>query len=554
MKKQQNIWINSSICCIFLLIPFIFSGLRADPQSILRNTLIVYGFITVIGIAFSLFLSRYLYHKVGVEIKMRLVALAVTLIIAYGLFIFILTMSNYNRMVSQAIDVDYFHQVVWQFAEFKIPYLYQFDQPLFAAWSQHFSPILMFIAPIYWFLPNATVLMVLQALVFLSGILPLYLIARRYLYSRFIGLSLSFAYIAFGGMQFGIAYGFHEIMFLPTIFFWMYYFYLGKKVKSYLLFVMLSLFVKEEVSFIMTFWGLYLLLFRKDKFLGVITTVLGIVWYFVCFNIVFPAFNPHSGGFGYWGQYSQSNGSGILGIIFFVFSHPSDFLKTLVTPGYKIDTIFQSFGSFGFLLFLFPPSILIVLPSLMEKLLSSNIAGMIGTHYSSALTGVTVVATIEALLVLVKKKYFIKFTTNASVFIAAALFYFALFFNVLYGYYMFSLTPNTYRTGYPEGTVMVDPSDNTLFVLSQVIDAISKNATVTAQYQIVPHLNHYYKLENEGPHDKETADYVLFDTQLPPPVLTDTQKLNNYLAELLQNKHYKLIVNNTGVILFKRIN
>lgn len=88
---------------------------------------------------------------------------------------------------------------------------------------------------------------------------------------------------------------------------------------------------------------------------------------------------------------------------------------------------------------------------------------MNGTHYSAALTGVTLVATIEAIYNIGRKKYLTKFVSNIHLFTGVFIFYLALFFNMLYGYYAFSLIPNTHRTGYPVGNVSVEPSDENLY-------------------------------------------------------------------------------------------
>ena len=52
--------------------------------------------------------------------------------------------------------------------------------------------------------------------------------------------------------------------------------------------------------------------------------------------------------------------TGILGLLLFVVREPLEFLKTLITPSYKIDTFIQSFGSFGFLLFCTPQHFLLL--------------------------------------------------------------------------------------------------------------------------------------------------------------------------------------------------
>ena len=90
-------------------------------------------------------------------------------------------------------------------------------------------------------------------------------------------------------------------------------------------------------------------------------------------------------------------------------------------------------------------------------------------------------------------------------------------------------------------------------LLSQVINSIPKEASISAQYQIVSHIHKNYKLLKDIPNARESADFVLVDTQLPPPVLINTKILNNYLDGLDKNSQYKLIVNQGGIVLFKKI-
>lgn len=548
--KNKGIWLIGFLSIAFLTIPFLFAYLLVLGKISVSQNLFLYLIIFVVSLLFALSFTKLLVKKVDEGTKNLLLLFFGACIVTYAVIILLITYSNYSRMVSQSIDVFYYHQVVWQLSEFKIPYLYKFNTPLFAAWSQHFEPILYLIAPVYWFIKSTTVLMILQAIIFLSGGVPIYLTVKKILGSRFIGMSLVFSYLAFEGTQFGIAYGFHPIMLFPAIFFWMYYFYTQKRIKLYFLFVILSLFVKEEVAFIMIFWGIYVFLFKKDRRIGLSTLTLGLLWYLLCFLIIFPKFNP--GGFGYWGQYSQQGSTGVLGIVQFGASHPLDFLKTLISPSYKIDTIFQSLGSFGYLPLLFPPSLIILFPSLMEKLLSSGIAAINGTHYSAALTGATVVSVIESIHFFLKRKFLSRFSREVYLFLGLFIFYIALFFNLLYGYYAFSLFPTAIRTAFILNGTVVDPSDQNLIMLDQAMNAIPKEASISAQYQIVPHMKRDFKLLNDIPNENENADYVLVDVSLPPPILTKAEVLNKYLEDLTKNKKYKILGSRDGIVLYKR--
>ncbi|MBI2613810.1 MAG: DUF2079 domain-containing protein [Candidatus Levybacteria bacterium] len=407
-------------------------------------------------------------------------------------------------------------------------------------WGDHFEPIILFIAPIYWFIKSAGLLMIIQAGIVISGIIPLYLIVNDRLKSRLIGLAIAFSYIAFGGLQYGTEYGFHPIMFLPTLLFWMYYFYTKKKIKLYFLFVLLCLFVKEEVAFILLFWSFYLVLFKKEKAIGIGTFLASLLWYFLCFQLIFPRFSD--GGFGHWGQYGSAEGTGLMGIIKLLVFQPYIFFNTLVNPSYKVDTIFLSFGSFSFLSFLYPPALIIVIPSLLIKLLSSNLAGISGTHYSAALTGVIVVATIESLMSISKKNYVQRIIPHWNIFFGILIFYVAFAANTINGYHAYSI--------YDIGRQKTLPDEN-LLVLNDVINQIPKDASVSTQYQIVPHIYRSFGKVKSIPVENETSDYVVVNL-LMPPVLTNVKAIDENLESLSNNKKYELITNNSRVVVFKR--
>jgi uncharacterized membrane protein len=218
--------------------------------------------------------------------------------------------------------------------------------------------------------------MALQVLIVLSGAIPLYLASKKILRSKFLSLGLIIAYMTFGGLQMGYAYGFHEIIVFPTFFFWTYYFYISKKMWWYIAFIILTLCIKEETAFIILILGLYLFISKQNKLYAFITTTLGFLWYLLVFNVFIPFFN-HGNAYAHWGQY-QSGESGLFSIVKRIVMDPIAFLQLLINPPYKIETIFHTFAPFAFLPLLYPPSIIIVLPSLLEKLMTGDLASYSG--------------------------------------------------------------------------------------------------------------------------------------------------------------------------------
>jgi len=536
----------SVVFFLFLVFPFYyFFLLSTNHLPFLSTTEMIYLAIILISLCFAFCVENFFKNKLSQEMKNLSFILFATGIWFYGAFLLLMTWSRYQGFISESIDVVYFHQVIWQLSEFKIPYLWNLNQQLYPTWSQHFSPILIFIAPFFWISHSGGLMMILQAAAAISGAVPIYLISKHFLKTKSIGLAIAFAYLSFGGLQYGFGYGFHEILFFPLLFLWAYYFYLRKQTKRYFLFIILSLFCKEEVAFIVLFWGIYLFFFKRDQLFGTITAALGILWYIICFDIVFPMFNK--GGFGYWGQYATDGGSGMWGIIKNTLFKPFSFLQTLVTPGIKIDMMFQTFGQFAFLFFLFPPALLIIFPSLMEKLLSSNIAMANGAHYSAAIAALTVVATFEALPRIYQYKLITKHINNKNVFFTSLIFYCALGSTVFYGYNGYSLIPAVHETIYERGL-----SDANYQTLIQVINALPQDATVSAQYQIAPHLNKYYKNLTIWPSMTGTEDFVIVDTELLPVLGMTAQEYTTDLEKLNKNKEYQMVIANSGVYVFKR--
>jgi uncharacterized membrane protein len=431
--------------------------------------------------------------------------------ILYALFLVLISVSRFISFRSEAIDVNFFKTELWQLSTFSMPEF---------AWSQHFSPILIFLVPLFWLSKSGAWLMLIQSTAVVSGALPLYLAAKTKLKSSFLGLALTIAYLTFGGLQFGYAYGWHEILFLPPLLFWMYYFWISGKRKRYWLFLVLALMVKEEVSFIIVFWGLYLLYLKHFRLAGA-TILVGSLWYLLCFQVVFPHFNPGAG-FGYWDQYPTAA----------ILKQPEEILKRLVTPKYKVNTILHSFGQFSFLSLLSPATLIMVIPALLEKLLSDNIAAYNGFHYSAAIAAVVLLSVIEALT---------KFAKN-RVFFGTLIIYMAVLANILYGYHPLSPLLINKESGL---------RGRQLKVLNRAIDSIPLTASVSAQYYIRSHLNQPYWQTSDGPGADETADYVIVNSYLPL-VMAENDYLQPNLIKLIDENRYQLLINDSGTMLFKR--
>jgi uncharacterized membrane protein len=493
-----------------------------------------YIFFLLSGIVLAFLVTKFILDKNIVSENSKYISLVILklAIATYAVFLTLMSVSRFMNYRSEAIDVMFFKAELWQLSQFQIPSF---------AWSQHFSPILVFLVPFFWITKSGTFLIFIQSAFVVSAAIPIYLSAKKKLKSEFIGLSISLAFLTFGGLQVGFAYGFHEIMFLPTLFLWMYYFYISKRLTLYIIFAFLCLTVKEEVSFMLIFWGLYLL-FKRDYKYALSTMFLGFIWYLLTFQYIFPHFNK-GGGYGYWGQFPTSKYNGLLGIIIFGLQNPVEFTKNILTPNYKLATIFHSYGNFSFLSFLYPPSLIITIPSIAQKLLSSDIAAKNGFHYSSAITAVVIISIIEAIKFIKDKKNILKPFKNKHAFLGILIIFTAVCANILYGYH--PLSP--LLLGKENGL-----SDYQVNELNEAINSIPPQNTVAAQYYIRSRINKPYWMTSDGPLENETADYVIIHLDLPM-VMAEKQILEKNVGILSKNKNYEIVVNSSyGTILFRK--
>ena len=134
----------------------------------------------------------------------------------------------------------------------------------------HFSPIYYVLAPVYFLFPSPETLLASQAVLAVSGFIPLYLITRRYGFSNVLSFLFTLVYIFSVSVISPCYYEFHENAFLPPLLMW--FFYAIEKENKILMYVfmVLVLMVKEDAALYVMCIGLYLLFSGKNRKHGAI--------------------------------------------------------------------------------------------------------------------------------------------------------------------------------------------------------------------------------------------------------------------------------------------
>jgi uncharacterized membrane protein len=293
--------------------------------------------------------------------------------------------------VQSGFDLALADQTVWHYSRFEAPFSSILQKNIL---GDHFSPLVASLSPLYWLWSDPRMLLIAQALLISTSIIPVYLFAERRL-GRVPALLLSAAYAVFWGVQVGALYDFHELAFAPLLvatailladraletgsarhwsFFWMT--------------ILLLLLVKEDLAILVSFFGLYLLS-RRELRHGIALVLVGIAWYEISTRVLIPHF---ASGMQYSHWTYQELGSDLPSAMWALIKEPWRVLTIGLGTGQRVQTILGLFAPFLFLSFGTRLFILAV-PLLAERFLSTNTNFWVAHfHYSLTISPVLAMA------------------------------------------------------------------------------------------------------------------------------------------------------------------
>ncbi len=223
----------------------------------------------------------------------------VILAILIGFFVIYfsyLSILRYRTLNSHYYDLGIMNQVVYNTAKGRI--LEMTNQDLkknINRLAVHFDPILIVFAPFYWFFPYPDVLLVAQAAILGLGAWVIYLIAKKKLKNQLISFLFAVVYLSYFPIQRVLLFDFHAVVFATTFFLFALYFQEEKNWFWYFVFVFLSLFTKEHVGLTVFLLGFYLYFIKREKIIGLVTSIVGILFFITTVYVIIPYFRgePH---------------------------------------------------------------------------------------------------------------------------------------------------------------------------------------------------------------------------------------------------------------------
>ena len=449
-----------------------------------------------------------------------------------------LQLSIYYTLGSPMRDISIFDQAIWHLSRFEWPA--STIREMSNLWGDHFHPILALIAPFYWLKSDVRWLFLVQAAVVSAGVFPIFGIARDKLKSNFAGLCFAFSWVFFIGIQHAIRFGFYPETLAITFLAFALFFLFKKKIIWYFVFVVLALACKENISLYIAFLGIWILIFTKQRWAGLITIILGLAW----FKLIISFLMPYFAGFPYYYFRYDQFGNNWVEVIKTIIRHPKYTLRIAFSPEAKMTSWLYYFTPFVYLS-IFSSFAIVLIPVMAEKFLSTDPQfWTFGYHYGAsastflAVSAILVVSNILNLKIIKK----IKLSDNLK----AA--YIGLILVVLTIIFSFRNPTDPFYRFFDRNLMQFHFPAN----YQKAIKLIPADKSLTAQITLGTTLAHRKEIYwwSDYPNQKK-GDYILLSCDYATFPYSEEQHLNK-IRELLLDQSYGIRYSEGDIILLEK--
>ena len=186
---------------------------------------------------------------------------------------------RYRTFHAANYDLGIFAQMYSYMAKTGLPLTTTERGYLLSHFCVHLSPVLYLFLPIYMIFRSVESLLVMQAVIVFAGVIPLFMICRHYRLRPVVTFLVSCIYLVLPAIGQPLFFDFHENKFIPFFVLWFIYFYLEKKKLPALLFLLLSLMIKEDTSIFLMVFALYRIIGKKDYRRGGLLLMISAAWF-----------------------------------------------------------------------------------------------------------------------------------------------------------------------------------------------------------------------------------------------------------------------------------
>jgi uncharacterized membrane protein len=435
-------------------------------------------------------------------------ALALTCLIALYVVVFgTLTWMQQSNFGTFGFDMGIYDQGIWLLSRFKAPFDTVRGLNYFA---HHVNVITLAFVPFYWLGAGPHFLYLIETIWMALGALPVWLLARDRLGSRWLPLGLAASYLLYPSLEWINWWHFHPdaLIITPLLFAW----WLANRARWgwFSVAVAVALLCKEDAALAVAVLGLVLAL-RGHRRAGALTCVAGVGWFLLATKVIIPIANGGSSPF-YVKELFPGFGDSLSAIAVNLITHPARFFSLVSQPD-RLTYYRELLVPVAFMPLAAIEVLLIGVPQAAVNSISGHaLTHDIRYHYSSIVIAAVFLATVESCARLGGRVAVRRLLVGLIVVTSLAA-------NVAW-------SPSPIGTHYRTGIwALAQPRHE---VVRDALELVPGGVGVSATYYLVPHLTHrvhIYEFPNpwvptnwgangENPPDPGTADYLVLDTNL----------------------------------------
>jgi uncharacterized membrane protein len=224
------------------------------------------------------------------------------MILLYVLFFGWLSILRHETFQSNAMDLGYTDQVVWntlhgRFMRFSTYQDALIDLPLDqfrrtdTLLAYHVELLLVPISLLYLIYDSPVTLLLLQTVVIGLGALPTFWLARERLGSGFAGLAFAAAYLLAPAVEGATLSDFHAVSLTTSFLLFAFYTLQARRFRFFFALSTLIMLAKEDVPLLIVMIGLYAFFFLRERKVGAIAVLMGLSWFWICTQVILPYHN-----------------------------------------------------------------------------------------------------------------------------------------------------------------------------------------------------------------------------------------------------------------------
>jgi uncharacterized membrane protein len=314
------------------------------------------------------------------------VRLVVGLLVALFAVVYSLEGVVRHWQFGSSFDLAIYDQAVWHFSRFETPS--SSVRGYANIFGDHFHPVLMLFAPLYWVWPSASALLVAQGCLFALSIVPVFAFARSRVAAGPASM-IAAAYGFFWGLQQAAAFDVHEFAFAPLF---VALAILAMDRRRWPLFwcTMAALALTKEDLLPLVAWFGAFLWWQGERRRGAALAIAGLASFLLVVGLVIPHMAGLDG-FGYTSAYGD------------VIRRPWTIPAVLATPPKKLFTASMWVAPFALLPLASPITLLLVPLAFVRFLSSSPLHWGTAFHYSAPIAPIVAMAAADGLARLLRK-------------------------------------------------------------------------------------------------------------------------------------------------------